>query len=169
MRIIEEYNATVEKDGFMKPNVNEGHLQVMDGQLGDVSSYLPDRVVIRIGIWDTGVGIRNKDMVDNRPFSPYVQTDTGRIQGRKGASLGLTLDKHIVRLTGGRLGVRSKRNQGSMFWVELPMGVGQEVLWRSNGEGKDMIVCQTFNTFSRTVVVEAVGATADGDVMPSTF
>ena len=61
-----------------------------------------ERIVIRIEVEDTGVGIRRKDMVDNRLFSPYVQTDLGRFQGGKGTGLGLALSKHIVRLSGGR-------------------------------------------------------------------
>lgn len=33
-----------------------------------------------------------------------------------------------MKLSGGRLGVRSKVGQGSTFWVELPLGVGRKVL-----------------------------------------
>lgn len=89
---------------------------------------------------DTGVGIRRKDMVDNRLFSPYVQTDIGRFQGGKGTGLGLALSKHIVRLSGGRLGVKSKLGVGSSFWVELAVGVGPKVLEKSDFDYKEDIV-----------------------------
>jgi osomolarity two-component system sensor histidine kinase SLN1 len=36
--------------------------------------------------------------------------------------------RSIVKLSGGRLGVRSKAGQGSTFWVELPLGVGRKTL-----------------------------------------
>lgn len=39
--------------------------------------------------------------------------------GGKGTGLGLALVRQIVKLTGGRLGVRSKIGEGSTFWVEL--------------------------------------------------
>ena len=51
----------------------------------------------------------------------FNQTETGRQQGGKGTGLGLALVRQIVKLSGGRLGVRSKVGQGSTFWVELRM------------------------------------------------
>lgn len=72
----------------------------------------------RIEIQDTGVGIRSRDMAENRLFSAYVQTEIGRKQGGKGTGLGLSLVRQIVMLSGGRLGVKSKVGEGSTFWVE---------------------------------------------------
>jgi len=91
-----------------------------------------NRIVVRIEVHDTGVGIRGRDLVDGgrRLFSPYVQTEIGRVQGGKGSGLGLALVRHIVRLSHGRLGVRSRvgKDSGSIFWVELSFGVGPEAL-----------------------------------------
>jgi osomolarity two-component system sensor histidine kinase SLN1 len=42
-----------------------------------------------------------------------------RNSGGKGTGLGLALVRQIVKLSGGRLGVRSKVGHGSTFWVEL--------------------------------------------------
>ncbi|KAG8950868.1 hypothetical protein FRC04_007100 [Tulasnella sp. 424] len=103
-----------------------------------------DQIVIRIEVEDTGVGIRRQDMIDNKLFSPYVRTDFGRFHGGMTTGLGLALSKDIVRLSGGRLGVKSKHGQGSMFWVELAVGVGQKVI--ASTAGPSQVVGTTSET-----------------------
>ncbi|KAI0769211.1 hypothetical protein BC629DRAFT_1292280 [Irpex lacteus] len=85
-------------------------------------------IVVRIEVTDTGCGIRQKDMVQSKLFSAFNQTEMGRQQGGKGTGLGLALVRQIVKLSGGRLGVQSKVNEGSTFWVELPLGVGAKAV-----------------------------------------
>ncbi|KAH6915774.1 hypothetical protein BKA70DRAFT_469829 [Coprinopsis sp. MPI-PUGE-AT-0042] len=86
----------------------------------------PEAVVVRIEISDTGYGIRAKEMASHKLFSAFNQTEQGIQQGGKGTGLGLALVRQIVKLTGGRLGVKSKLGEGSTFWVELPLGVGRK-------------------------------------------
>ncbi|KAJ7043764.1 hypothetical protein C8F04DRAFT_1073230 [Mycena alexandri] len=87
-----------------------------------------ERIVVRIEVTDTGSGIPPKDMVECKLFSAFNQTEQGRQQGGKGTGLGLALVRQIVKLSGGRLGLRSKVGQGSTFWVELPLGVGRKAM-----------------------------------------
>lgn len=42
--------------------------------------------------------------------------------------MGLALVRLIVKLSGGRLGVRSRVEEGSTFWVELPLGIGVKAM-----------------------------------------
>jgi len=75
------------------------------------------------------------------PFSriytgAFNQTEEGKKQGGKGTGLGLALVRQIVKLSGGRLGVKSKLGGGSTFWVELPLGVGEKAL---NLQGKRIV------------------------------
>ncbi|KAJ3146615.1 HisKA [Geranomyces variabilis] len=104
-------------------NINGGNYDMLQINVDDPN---PARCVIRLEVQDTGVGIRRQDLVNNRLFSPYVQTDEGRRQGGKGTGLGLALVRHIVKLSGGRLGVKSSRGVGSTFWVELPFELKDE-------------------------------------------
>ncbi|KAG6908899.1 hypothetical protein DXG01_002877 [Tephrocybe rancida] len=91
-----------------------------------------DHIVVRIEVTDTGYGIKPRDVMYNKLFSAFNQTEQGRLQGGKGTGLGLALVRQIVKLSGGRLGLKSKLNEGSTFWVELPLGVGSKTLINSN-------------------------------------
>jgi hypothetical protein len=95
-------------------------IDALQQALGQHEGYRKDVAIIRIEIVDTGVGIPVQDLLDNRLFSPYVQTDIGRRQGGKGSGLGLALVRKIVKLSGGRLGVTSVLGKGSTFWLEIP-------------------------------------------------
>ncbi|KAJ7854135.1 hypothetical protein B0H13DRAFT_2358617 [Mycena leptocephala] len=69
-------------------------------------------------VHDSGPGIKPSDLVEDRLFQPFVQTTVGQSSG-SGTGLGLAIVKQIVRLSGGRLGVISRRGEGSKFWIEL--------------------------------------------------
>ncbi|KZV89958.1 hypothetical protein EXIGLDRAFT_838129 [Exidia glandulosa HHB12029] len=82
----------------------------------------------RLEVSDSGPGIRPSDLVEHRLFQPFVQTAVGKSSG-KGTGLGLAIVRQIVTLSGGRLGVQSRRGRGATFWVELsyPIATAQEV------------------------------------------
>ncbi|KAH7102227.1 hypothetical protein BKA62DRAFT_121650 [Auriculariales sp. MPI-PUGE-AT-0066] len=75
-------------------------------------------VRFRLEVSDSGPGIRPSDLVEHRLFQPFVQTAVGKSSG-KGTGLGLAIVRQIVSLSGGRLGVQSRRGEGACFWVEL--------------------------------------------------
>ncbi|KAG6816144.1 hypothetical protein H0H87_008321 [Tephrocybe sp. NHM501043] len=91
-----------------------------------------DYIVVRIEVTDTGYGIKPRDIIRNKLFTAWNQTEKGRLQGGKGTGLGLALVRQIVKLSGGRLGVRSKLDVGSTFWVELPLGIGSKTIINPN-------------------------------------
>ncbi|KAF8997922.1 hypothetical protein BDQ17DRAFT_1362850 [Cyathus striatus] len=108
-------------------SLSASHLSKHNIENGKSSSAI-ERIVVRIEVTDTGYGIKPDDMAHSRLFSAFNQTEQGRQQGGKGTGLGLALVRQIVKMTGGRLGVRSKVGEGSTFWVELPLGVGRKAL-----------------------------------------
>ena len=79
-----------------------------------MSTSNPD--FIRISIIDSGTGIE-PTLID-RIFSPFERA-VGVESDIEGTGLGLAVVKRIMDALGGRVGVDSKPDQGSTFWVEF--------------------------------------------------
>ena len=73
----------------------------------------------RLEIEDNGIGIPVEDQ--QRLFQPFVQLHG--VEVYEGVGLGLATVRKAVELMGGHLGVTSRVGQGSIFWIELRIGV----------------------------------------------
>ncbi len=73
------------------------------------------RQVCRLEIEDNGIGIAPEDHL--RLFRPFVQLHGVEVYG--GVGLGLATARKAVELMGGRIGIISRIEQGSVFWLEL--------------------------------------------------
>lgn len=80
-----------------------------------------DRIVLRISVRDTGIGIPEEARA--RIFRPFEQVDSGRDRRYGGSGLGTTIAKSLTELMGGRIGVEANPGGGTHFWVELPFGL----------------------------------------------
>jgi two-component system NtrC family sensor kinase len=63
---------------------------------------------------DTGKGIPAEDIP--RLFDPFFSTK------EKGTGLGLSICYGIIRRHGGKIEVRSRKEKGSVFTIQLPLG-----------------------------------------------
>ena len=81
--------------------------------------------LVRFEVEDTGIGIAlaRQAHLFNRFDEAAVHTE----QDQGGTGLGLSLCEQLVRLQGGRIGVRSELGQGALFWFELPIQLQQQV------------------------------------------
>src|SRR5206468_3021887 len=70
-------------------------------------------LAVQISVGDTGKGIDAEHLA--QIFEPFFTT-----KGEKGTGLGLWVSKDIVVRQGGRIRVRSRRDQGSVFTITLP-------------------------------------------------
>ena len=74
---------------------------------------------VRLGLSDTGHGMPEE--VRSKVFDPFFTTkDFG-----KGTGLGLTVVKGIIEEHGGTIAVESAVDQGTTFWIRLPLDEGQ--------------------------------------------
>ena len=76
--------------------------------------------MLRIEVWDTGIGVPPDRMEDI--FDEFVQVGNPARDRTQGLGLGLAIVKRLARLLGHRLEVRSRPGNGSVFSIEVPAG-----------------------------------------------
>lgn len=76
-----------------------------------------DSIRLKFLVTDTGIGIEDKRV--DTIFESFTQANdnTKRLFG--GTGLGLTISKHLTELQGGTISVKSEKNKGSEFSVEI--------------------------------------------------
>jgi signal transduction histidine kinase len=83
-----------------------------------VSCYLKEDF-LNIDVFDTGIGISEKDL--ETVFETFRQIDTGLDRVKEGSGLGLAISKKLVELLGGTISVVSEPGVGSTFSILLPI------------------------------------------------
>jgi two-component system sensor histidine kinase RpfC len=78
-----------------------------------------DRPRLRFEVSDTGIGIAPEARA--RIFESFTQADETIINSHGGTGLGLAICRQLVELHGGRIGVDSEQDVGSVFWFELTL------------------------------------------------
>jgi len=86
---------------------------------------------VRICVQDTGIGIPDEAL--DKIFTRYQQQDRSTSRRFGGTGLGLAISKQLVELMGGELGVESKVDEGTTFWVEVDLEPGPEDTLRVKG------------------------------------
>ena len=74
---------------------------------------------LRIEVQDTGIGMTEEQTT--QAFGRFEKSTTPALKMYGGTGLGLSICEKLVRLQGGRIGVESQFNQGSLFWLEIPL------------------------------------------------
>ncbi|MBL7119950.1 MAG: hypothetical protein ISS53_04635 [Dehalococcoidia bacterium] len=73
-----------------------------------------------VGISDRGIGISPHDQANI--LAPFYRLEGHRVDGVKGAGLGLLVCRRLVEAHGGRIWVESEPGRGSTFFFTLPLG-----------------------------------------------
>lgn len=129
---LDKNNVVVERDYLDEPvfcNVDPARLeQVLTNLLSNAAKFSPDGGLVkvsfdfeedqvRIAVSDNGIGIpANHQESIFQPFSQVAPKDK---RSRMGTGLGLSISKQLIERMGGTIGVNSKTDEGSEFWIKL--------------------------------------------------
>lgn len=80
---------------------------------------------VRIGVWDTGVGIDEAD--SQLIFQEFQRLDYAEQLDERGLGLGLAICERISRILGHPLGVRSRPGHGSRFDITVPIATPEDI------------------------------------------
>jgi len=83
-----------------------------------VSYKVYDDTSVRVTITDTGIGIAKDN--HHRIFSAFDRLDQ-ELSNIEGTGVGLVVTKNLVELMNGSIGFDKELEQGSSFWVDLPL------------------------------------------------
>jgi len=79
---------------------------------------------VRFSVSDTGIGIRKEDQA--RIFDRFQQADQSATRKYEGTGLGLSISRELVHKLGGKLLLESEPGQGSEFFFDLELQVGDK-------------------------------------------
>ncbi|MBN8705411.1 MAG: response regulator [Bacteroidetes bacterium] len=74
---------------------------------------------VLVKVTDHGPGLSEEDL--KKIFGKFQRLTAKPTGGETSTGLGLSIVKQLVELHGGKVGVTSKLNEGSTFWIELPV------------------------------------------------
>jgi two-component system phosphate regulon sensor histidine kinase PhoR len=83
-----------------------------------VVAAVPAGSGVQIEVRDQGYGI-GPDELEN-VFEPYFRSSDERVERERGTGLGLSIVKTIVQQHGGRIGVESAPDRGTVFRFDIP-------------------------------------------------
>ncbi|MDX2196478.1 MAG: ATP-binding protein [Cytophagales bacterium] len=74
---------------------------------------------LKFVVQDTGIGIAKEDV--RLLFDSFSQLDNSSSKSYAGTGLGLAISKELCKLMGGSIGVKSKKEEGSIFWFTIEL------------------------------------------------
>jgi signal transduction histidine kinase len=141
--VVEAYRFQIEQQGFELevevpedlpeiPLDKEAVGQALINLVNNAIKYSHDEKTLRIevrcdgerillSVADRGIGIAKAEQ--RKIFEKFYRAEDSLVHDTKGSGLGLALVRHIMEAHGGSVGVESAPGKGSVFTLELPLGL----------------------------------------------
>ena len=96
-----------------------------------LAAYCPDQrgPRFRFEVRDTGIGLAADQQL--QIFDAFTQADHSTSRRYGGSGLGLAISKRLAEMMQGEIGVESTLDQGSLFWFEIPLELGDIANFRT--------------------------------------
>ena len=155
--------------------------QILLNLLSNAVKYTPDggRVVLtiqelpqsgkqlahyRFVVEDNGYGMSEEYV--QKIFQAFTREEDSVTNKIQGTGLGMAITKNLLDLMGGSISVKSEKNKGSVFTVDLELAVNEQLIdqdfWKRNGITRilavddEEVICQNIQ-----MVMEDVGVSVD--------
>lgn len=125
---------------------------------------------VLIYVIDNGVGIDEKSI--NLIFDRFYQVENHSSDWttRQGSGIGLALAKGVVNMHYGKIGVNSDPNNGSKFWVKLPLGDNHfSAEQRVESQDKDHLSIAELSVPDRQFIEEIISSQKEANSVNSTI
>lgn len=141
-KVLENYQFHLANEGFEiktdfqadlpsikadQESVSESIINLLDNAVkySDVHKFIRLKTGMENGavfmeIEDHGIGISPENQ--EKIFEKFYRASDALVHNTKGSGLGLSLVKHIMDAHGGKIFVKSKVGEGSLFRLEFPLG-----------------------------------------------
>jgi len=90
----------------------------------EIAARMLDEKTVRIAVTDTGCGIAKTHR--EKIFEKFRQADGSLTRRSSGSGLGLAISKELASLVAGTIGLDSELEQGSTFWLDIPVTLSKE-------------------------------------------